>query len=117
MKTNRKLAVYYKYRDQEIDIRNKLLDMFDLYEDYRESKYKSVGNYLSYKGYQAMADRIIYQFECGTEKRFNSMMSDIYVISNDLHDDLKRLFEKNYSHVMLYKRIIIALRCATHLTR
>lgn len=112
MKVNRKLAVYYKYREQEIDIRNNLLVLFDLYENYIISKYKSVGNYLRYKGYQSIAVRIIYKFEYGTVDSFLSMMEDIYNISKDLHNDLQRILGKKYSEEM----IKTALYNATHLT-
>lgn len=117
MKTNRKLAVYYKYRDQEIDIRNNLLDTFGLYRDYIESKYKSLGNFLRYQGYQEIADRIIYQYEYGSKESFISMMNDIYNVSKDLHDDLQRAFNQNYSTAMLFKVVKTLLYCATHLTK
>ena len=116
MKTSKKLAIYYRYRDAEIDVRNNLLDLFGLYEDYRKSKYKSLGNYLRYVGYQIMADRIIYQYEYGTDENFKSMLRDIKEISEELHNDLKRLFSQNYSTALLYKKVKIALYCATHLT-
>ena len=117
MKTSKKLAIYYRYRNEEIRIRNNLLDMFDLYENYRKSKYKSLGNYLRYEGYQSIADRIIYQYEYGTDENFKSMMSDIYNISKELHDDLQRLFNQNYSTVLSYKIVKAILYCATHLTK
>ena len=115
MKTNKKLAIYYRYRNEEIDIRNNLLNLFGLCEDYRKSKYKSVGNYLRYQGYQKMADRLIYEYD--KRNYFLPMMSYIQIINYVLYDDLKRLFEQNYSYAMLNKRIKIALYCATHLTR
>lgn len=117
MRTSKKLAIYYRYRDKEIDVRNNLIDMFGLYENYRKSKYKTVGNYLRYQGYQAIADRIVYQFEYGTKENFISMMNDIYNISKELHDDLQHIFSQNNSTVLLYKRVEVALYCATHLTK
>ena len=115
MKTSKKLAIYYKYRDAEIDIRNNLLDLFGLYDDYRKSKYNSVGNYLRYVGYQAMADKLIYEYEEG--KHFISMMSAIDDISNELYDDLKYVFNRYYSTPILSEQVAIALYCNTHLTK
>nr|DAG69153.1 MAG TPA: hypothetical protein [Caudoviricetes sp.] len=114
MKTSKKLAIYYRYRDTEIEIRNNLLELFELYEDYRKSKYKSVGNYLRYVGYQAMADKLIYEYEEGYH--FLSMMTTISDISYELYDVLKYVFNKYYSSELLNEKVKIAFYSATHLT-
>lgn len=117
MKTTRKLAVYYKYREQELEIRNNLMELFNLYENYRQSNYKSLGNYLRYEGYQSIANRIIYIAVCGKPEEYEKMMNDIKEISKELYSDLQYIFKQNYSAPMLFKKVKIVLYYATHLTK
>lgn len=115
MKTSSKLAIYYRYRNEEIIIRNNLLELFGLYEEYLFSKYKSVGNYLRYQGYQKMADKLIYEYEEGYS--FLALMSAISDISYDLYDDLKRVFNNYYYSKLLNEYVKATFYVATHLTR
>ena len=93
------------------------MEMFVLFEYYRASKYKSLGNYLRYDGYQSMADRIIYTEECGTRNTYIKMMNEIKEISLDLYTELSFIFSRNYSTAMKFKKVKIALYNATHLTK
>lgn len=110
-------AIYYKYKNKEDDVRNRLISLFDLNYHYERSKYKTTGNYLRYLGYQSMADRIIYTEECGTRNTFINMMTEIREISFDLYIELSFIFSRNYSTAMKFKKVKIALYNATHLTK
>ena len=115
MKTSKKLAIYYRYRDEEIRIRNILLELFGLYEDYLWSKYKTKGNYLRYRGYQIIANKLIYEYK--EVDSFLAMMYNISNISFELYNNLIYVFNKYYTSELLNEKIKIALYCATHLTR
>ena len=110
-------AIYYKYKNKEDDVRNRLISLFDLNYHYIKSKYKTTGNYLRYLGYQSMADRIIYTEECDKRDTYIKMMNEIKEISLDLYNELSFIFSRNYSKAMKFKKVKIALYNATHLTK